>query len=353
MAGTGLDALMIRDADGGLKDRFGRAAYIWTGARHLRSAPVRTKVEVDGHVWFDGKASCVLVANVGAIAGGVTAFDHASPDDGALDVAVVTADGAWQWPRTLTRAAVGHAENSPLVQVTQATKIKVDDRQASSVRARWWRPQEDGHAAHSRRPARGDHPRAVGGERRRRQEMNATSVATDAASPRRTRRTSRAFPAFVYAILGGVLIVALPFVARHIDGSADEFSTRTVPVLPAIGWVVCAALAAIVVTHRLQLWFTIDEGSVLAVAYDILPLLLFVAPPIAIAAVASGHTLLAAAATGLMAYHALLVIPRLISDRPPTWARTAPTLRLRSRTCSSTTRRPKLLRDSSHTWMPT
>ena len=61
------------------------------------------------------------------------------------------------------------------------------------------------------------------------------------------------------------------------------------PVLPAIGWVVCAALAAIVVTHRLQLWFTIDEGSVLAVAYDILPLLLFVAPPIAIAAVAGSH----------------------------------------------------------------
>ena len=36
MAGTGLDALMIRDADRALKDRFGRAAYVWTGAKHLR-----------------------------------------------------------------------------------------------------------------------------------------------------------------------------------------------------------------------------------------------------------------------------------------------------------------------------
>ena len=126
MAGTGLDALMIRDADGGMKDRFGRAAYIWTGARHIRSAPVRTKVKVDGHTWFDGKASCVLVANVGSIGGGVTAFEHASPDDGKLDLAVITAEGAWQWLRTLTRAAVGHAEKSPLVQMTQATKIKVE-----------------------------------------------------------------------------------------------------------------------------------------------------------------------------------------------------------------------------------
>src|SRR4030088_379339 len=32
MAGTGLDALMIRETSRDLKDRFGRAAYIWTGA---------------------------------------------------------------------------------------------------------------------------------------------------------------------------------------------------------------------------------------------------------------------------------------------------------------------------------
>lgn len=125
MAGVGLDALMIRDADAGLKDRFGRAAYIWTGARHLRAAPVQTKIKIDGKTWFDDKASCVLVANVGSIGGGVTAFEHATPDDGKLDIAVMTADGAWQWMRTLTRATIGHAEKSPLVQMTQAAKITV------------------------------------------------------------------------------------------------------------------------------------------------------------------------------------------------------------------------------------
>jgi diacylglycerol kinase (ATP) len=125
MAGIGLDALMIRDADASLKDRFGKAAYIWTGARHIRTPATKTTVKVDGHAWFKGKASCVLVANVGSIAGGITAFDHATPDDGLLDVAVVTADGAWQWARALTRATVGHAERSPLVQMTQARRIAV------------------------------------------------------------------------------------------------------------------------------------------------------------------------------------------------------------------------------------
>ncbi len=128
MAGIGFDALMIRDTDTEMKDRFGRVAYIWTGARHIHSTPVRTEVRIDGHTWFDDKASCVLIANVGSIGGGVTAFDHASPDDGKLDVAVMTANGVWQWLRTLTRASVGHADKSPLVQMTQATKITVETR---------------------------------------------------------------------------------------------------------------------------------------------------------------------------------------------------------------------------------
>lgn len=41
---------------------------------------------------------------------------------------MITANGAWQWLRTLTRASVGHAEKSPLVQMTQATKITVETR---------------------------------------------------------------------------------------------------------------------------------------------------------------------------------------------------------------------------------
>ena len=67
MAGVGFDALMIRDADRALKDRVGRAAYVWTGARHLREKPVDTRIVVDGTTWFHGDATCVLVGNVGTI----------------------------------------------------------------------------------------------------------------------------------------------------------------------------------------------------------------------------------------------------------------------------------------------
>jgi YegS/Rv2252/BmrU family lipid kinase len=125
MAGAGFDALMIRDADHGLKDRFGRLAYFWTGARNLRGARAEARVHLDGKQWFRGKLSCVLVGNVGKLTAGLEAFPDARPDDGALDVGVVTASGPMQWARALVRMAAGRAADSPFVTVGRASKIDV------------------------------------------------------------------------------------------------------------------------------------------------------------------------------------------------------------------------------------
>jgi diacylglycerol kinase (ATP) len=126
MAGAGFDAAMIRDAgDGGLKERFGRAAYVWTGSKNLRSKPFRADIEVDGVDWYKGKASCILVGNVGKLFGGVEAFEDARADDGKLELGVVTAEGLLEWGRMLARAAVGTASSSPFAQTTKATSMKV------------------------------------------------------------------------------------------------------------------------------------------------------------------------------------------------------------------------------------
>ena len=118
MAGAGLDALMIRDADAGLKDKVGRLAYVWTGAKNVGSDPTKMTIEVDGNTWFEDKASCVLVGNVGDVLGGLSVFPEAAPDDGRLDIGVVTADGWWEWARTLGRSVVGDVSGSPFVQTT-------------------------------------------------------------------------------------------------------------------------------------------------------------------------------------------------------------------------------------------
>ena len=125
MAGAGLDARMIRDADGTLKDRLGRLAYLWTGLKNARAPTFRAKIEVDGTRWYEGEASLVLAGNLGEVFAGIEAFEDARPDDGKLELGVVRADGLVEWARTAARAAVGRPSDSPFVLQTRARTIGV------------------------------------------------------------------------------------------------------------------------------------------------------------------------------------------------------------------------------------
>jgi diacylglycerol kinase (ATP) len=125
MAGAGFDAQMIGGADGALKDRLGRAAYLWTGAKSMRTPSFEAKIRVEGVPWYDGPASCILAGNVGALFAGVEVFADATPDDGQLDVAVITAEGVAEWTRTVARTIAGTPERSPFFRVTRGRTIKV------------------------------------------------------------------------------------------------------------------------------------------------------------------------------------------------------------------------------------
>jgi diacylglycerol kinase (ATP) len=125
MAGVGFDALMIRGADGTLKDRLGRVAYVWSGSKSLRAKPFDATVAIDGVTWYAGEASCILVGNMGHLFAGIEVFEEARPDDGRLNVGVVSADGVVDWARTLARTAIGKPDASPFVRVTSARRIKV------------------------------------------------------------------------------------------------------------------------------------------------------------------------------------------------------------------------------------
>ena len=142
MAGAGFDASMIQQADGSLKERLGRVAYVWTGSQQLRAKPFKAKIEVDGAPWYAGAASCILVGNVGRLFGGVEVFADARPDDGRLELGVVNADGVTDWVRTLARTAVGQAERSPLVQATSAKRDQGQAEPQGALRDRRRRSRE-------------------------------------------------------------------------------------------------------------------------------------------------------------------------------------------------------------------
>ena len=88
--------------------------------------PFKARVAVDGDPWFRGKATCILVGNVGNLFGGVEVFERARPDDGRLDIGLVTASGVIEWGRTLARTAAGSPDRSPFVRITNGRKFDVE-----------------------------------------------------------------------------------------------------------------------------------------------------------------------------------------------------------------------------------
>jgi YegS/Rv2252/BmrU family lipid kinase len=125
MAGVGLDAQMLADSDRSAKERAGRLAYFWSALRHTRDASTPVRIRIDGRPWFSGEVSCVLLGNVGTIAGGIQVFDDARPDDGWLEVGVATASGTVQWARTMARMVAGRSDRSPFVRITRARRVDV------------------------------------------------------------------------------------------------------------------------------------------------------------------------------------------------------------------------------------
>ena len=107
MGGSGFDAQLIEFSSDRLKSRIGWAAYAIAGARAVRSAePATVWLHVDGRVEI---VNCVgvIVGNVGTLTGGMVLLPGAEPDDGQLDVAVLTPVRAYHWVGLGVRIAAG------------------------------------------------------------------------------------------------------------------------------------------------------------------------------------------------------------------------------------------------------
>jgi len=125
MAGAGFDAIMMKEADRGLKDRLGQLAYVWTGTKAVRARPIQMSIKVDGSRWFEGRASCLLLGNMGTLTGGLEPFPDARPDDGLLEIGLVTARNPVQWAGVLGRLVTGKAARSKHVRIGRGRRVSV------------------------------------------------------------------------------------------------------------------------------------------------------------------------------------------------------------------------------------
>ena len=97
MAGVGFDAQLLDSTGEPVKKRLGWAAYALSALRHLQARPVRASLRADGGPVLRRRASSVIVGNVGTLQGGIALLPEARPDDGLLDLMVLTAHGWAGW----------------------------------------------------------------------------------------------------------------------------------------------------------------------------------------------------------------------------------------------------------------
>ncbi len=103
MAGLGFDAAMMADASPGLKSAVGWPAYLVSGARHLRDRPMAIELRVDGGPPHLSPARGVVVGIVGTLQAGLRLLPDAQPDDGLLDVVVLSPHRLTDWVRMVLR----------------------------------------------------------------------------------------------------------------------------------------------------------------------------------------------------------------------------------------------------------
>jgi diacylglycerol kinase (ATP) len=125
MAGAGFDAITMRDTDSAEKEKLGRVAYFRSSLKAIQAKSVRMRIRLDGEVWFTGKASCVLIGNIGTVTGGLEVLAEASPSDGHLDLGVVTAKNAWEWVKVFSEVAVARSDESHFIEKARGQRIDV------------------------------------------------------------------------------------------------------------------------------------------------------------------------------------------------------------------------------------
>jgi diacylglycerol kinase (ATP) len=125
MAGSGFDVSMLAQAEDD-KERLGTLAYVRAGVDQVRHRKMfNAKVTVDGNTFYDDEASCVLVGKLGSLKGGIKAFPDASPTDGQLHVAVVTAARMREWATLMVSAVFRKQQSSSHAEMTAGTAIQV------------------------------------------------------------------------------------------------------------------------------------------------------------------------------------------------------------------------------------
>jgi len=124
MAGMGFDAQMLEGTSEAAKRAVGWLAYVGGAVKHLRDRPMRVRIRLDDGRPMPRRPRAVIVGNVGRLPGGIRLLSEADPDDGRVDVAVLSPNTLWHWV-SLGLAVALRRERKPLMETYTAERVVV------------------------------------------------------------------------------------------------------------------------------------------------------------------------------------------------------------------------------------
>ncbi|BBH63902.1 hypothetical protein ACTI_05870 [Actinoplanes sp. OR16] len=131
MAGMGFDAQMLEGTSETAKKHIGWLAYIGGGAKHLLDRPMRARIRLDGGPPMPRRPRAVIVGNVGRLQGGVRLLSKAEPDDGMLNVAILSPANLAHWA-ALAWAVLRRRDRVPLMETYTASRVEIYSNRAQA-----------------------------------------------------------------------------------------------------------------------------------------------------------------------------------------------------------------------------
>jgi diacylglycerol kinase family enzyme len=126
MAGLGYDAHIIRDATRLLKRRFGFLAYLYAAFKNVRRRHYLFFITLDGGPVVRVRGAMAVVANIGTLAGNIRFVREVSPEDGKLDLIVVSPANFRDLYGMGLRGLLGRLQDDPRVRYYQAASIRIE-----------------------------------------------------------------------------------------------------------------------------------------------------------------------------------------------------------------------------------
>ncbi len=135
MAGLGLDAAIMDSTSEELKKRIGWAAYVPSGFAHWLTDRFRVTITCDGGDTETRRARMVVIGNCGKITGGIDLMPEAEPDDGLLDIIVLSPPGVAAWASVAARVVTRSDRTSSTLSRSRcgAATVTVDEHQRVQV----------------------------------------------------------------------------------------------------------------------------------------------------------------------------------------------------------------------------